>query len=789
MPALKVGAVILGSRRGRRMLLAIIAGVLLSLAIVVITLVSSVGAVATVCQRESEQGVPPSSPTSYVSQEPSGEAVSDIPSDYLSIYRSAAGEYGLDWAVLAAVGKIETDHGRLDAPGVTSGENSWGAGGPMQFLASTWASVGVDGNGDGVKDRYDPEDAIPGAANYLKLEGAPEDYQSALFAYNHAQWYVDDVLAQAEEYRAADEGEAEMAATPATIPTVGLGLTPAYATEAGTVGNPGETVYSEEELGALDLINTYRKNNGLGELQLSDRISSASAYYAHDMAKYDSYGVPEAHITGPSDYYPEGADLVTRMNTEGYSASSYGENIAAGQESAEEVFEAWRNSPPHNAMMLNVGMNVIGIGLVENPQTSYGEFWATNFGSDPDDTTRPVSEAGGESSGTSETEGGSVQGNEKAVFPLPKEFMDSYEDTWGAARGHGGHEGTDMFAPDGTPIYSITSGTVVASSGSDSQGWNELGGWTTMVEASESVGPVRAGDMLYYAHQVEPSPVSPGETVEAGDVIGRVGSTGEGPPGTLLQPASRGQHLHLGWYDPSGARAEAASGAMNPYPLLEWLRESGGIATGNEAAPSAPGVAAAELPSYCTPFVALGLVASPSYAATMGTPVDSPGDGEGASPTSLGSGRAAELLADPNFEASSSAIGDLESGVVDDNLVSVLQAITSRHQIYVSVFKTGHPYGATLPASLGGGYNSHYYGLTADISEVDGKPVAGNGTDPDVLDIGRIVYSIPVGSRPDEVIGPSDWTAELGYDREDGFITDIGFTEAHYDHIHLGQSP
>lgn len=507
------------------------------------------------------------------------------------------------------------------------------------------------------------------------------------------------------------------------------------------------------------------------------------------MAKYDAYGVPEAHITGPSDYYPEGADLVTRMNTEGYSASSYGENIAAGQESAEEVFEAWKNSPPHNAMMLNGEMNVIGIGLVENPQTSYSEFWATNFGSDPDDTTRPVSEDGVAAARTSETEGGSVQGNAKAVFPLPEEFLDSYEDTWGAARGHGGHEGTDMFAPDGTPIYSITSGTVVASSGSDSQGWNELGGWTTMVESSESVGPVRAGDMLYYAHQVEPSPVSPGETVEAGDVIGHVGSTGEGPPGTLLQPASRGQHLHLGWYDPSGSRAEAASGAMNPYPLLEWLKESGGVATGDEAAPSAPGVAAAELPPYCMPFVALGLVASPSYAATTGTPVDSPGDGEEASPTSLGSGSAEELLADPNFEASSSAIGDLEGGVVDENLVSVLQAITARHQIYVSVFKTGHPYGATLPANLGGGYNSHYYGLTADISEVDGKPVAGNGTDSDVLDVGRIVYSIPIGSRPDEVIGPTDWTAELGYDREDGFITDIGFTEAHYDHIHLGQSP
>lgn len=819
--ALKAGVAVLRSRRGRKLLLVLLGGLILSFMLVVITLVSSVGAVTTVCQRESEQGASPSPSTpsapgdpsgsttsNYVSQEPSQEAVADIPSDYLAIYQRSAGEYGLDWAVLAAVGKVETNHGRLDMPGVTSGENSSGAGGPMQFLASTWASVGVDGNGDGMEDRYDPEDAIPGAANYLKLEGAPGDYQSALFAYNNAQWYVDDVLAQAEEYRAAvggisgNGGEGEMVSNSSSgsltlaslVPP--LGMRSAYAATPGTVGDPGETDYSSTEIEALGLINSYRQENGLPALGLSDEISTASARYAHDMAKYDAYRIPEAHITGPSDYYPEGANLTVRMNAEGYEASSYGENIAAGQESASEVFTDWQNSPDHNAMMLNPEMTAVGIGLVENPSTSYGEFWATDFGSEADSTTRTVSEVGGggdNSGGVPVSNGGGeagtqVEGNTRAVFPLPSEYLDSYDDTWGAARNHGGHEGTDMFAPEGTPIHSVTAGTVVSASGSDSEGWNELGGWTTMVEASESIGPVQAGDMLYYAHQVEPSPVQPGQTVEVGDVIGYVGSTGEGSPGTLLQPASRGQHLHLGWYDPSGSRAESASGAMNPYPLLEWLKQSGGTATGDEAAPSAPGVAQADLPGYCLPFVALGLVSSPSYAQTEGAPVDSPGDEEGASPTSLGTGSAEELLSDPNFKASAEAVGDLEGGVLDENLISVLQAVTDRHSIYVSVFKSGHPYGATLPTELGGGYNSHYYGKTADISQVDGKPVAGNGTDPDVLDIGRIVYSVPPGSRPDEVIGPTDWTAELGYSREDGFITDAGFTEAHYDHIHIGQS-
>ncbi|MGB3682574.1 MAG: CAP domain-containing protein, partial [Rubrobacteraceae bacterium] len=568
--AAKAAFEVVRSRRGRRLLLALIGGLALSLALVVVVLLSSVGAVVGSCRTEASQslasgpsgnsespGLSPSSSgsPSFVSQNWSETALSDVPQDYLPIYEKAGKDYGLDAAVIAAVGKIETDHGRYDAPGVSGGENSAGAGGPMQFLASTWVNVGADGNGDGEKDRYDPEDAIAGAANYLKLEGAPEDYNSALLAYNPAQWYVDKVLAQAEKYRGAGGGgsgggEDEIAGgesaneTSTGLATIlfPLAMREAQAAEAsGTVGNPGETDYSSVEIDTLNLINEYREGNGLQALQLSDNISTASAHYAHDMAKYDAYRVPEAHVSGPTDYYFEGAVLTDRMNAEGYYGTRYGENIAGGQAGPQEVFTAWKNSPGHNAMMLNPDMNVIGIGLVENPDTAYGEFWVTNFGSDKDDTTRPVSEASGSGNGADNSggsggeSGGEVQGDSKAVFPLPEDYFDSYEDTWGAARGGGrGHEGTDMFAPDGTPIYSVTAGKVVPVSGSDSEGWNELGGWELMIEATEDVGPVKSGDMLYYAHQVEPSPLKPGDTVEAGDVIGKVGSTGEGPPGTIL---------------------------------------------------------------------------------------------------------------------------------------------------------------------------------------------------------------------------------------------------------------
>jgi hypothetical protein len=138
---------------------------------------------------------------------PSRNALADVPAPFLRLYVAAGREYGLGWQYLAAVGSIESDHGRLRAPGVRAGENFAGAGGPMQFLAGTWASYGVDGDRDGRRDRYDPADAIPGAANYLRASGAPDNWPRALFAYNHAGWYVADVEQRAAAYRGAAQAD------------------------------------------------------------------------------------------------------------------------------------------------------------------------------------------------------------------------------------------------------------------------------------------------------------------------------------------------------------------------------------------------------------------------------------------------------------------------------------------------------------------------------------------------------------------------------------------------------
>ena len=96
--------------------------------------------------------------------------------------------------MLAGINEIET------AFGSNLNISSAGAMGWMQFIPSSWEAYGVDANGDGVRDPYNPEDAIYAAANYLSAAGMPADTYNAIFAYNHADWYVEDVLANAACY-------------------------------------------------------------------------------------------------------------------------------------------------------------------------------------------------------------------------------------------------------------------------------------------------------------------------------------------------------------------------------------------------------------------------------------------------------------------------------------------------------------------------------------------------------------------------------------------------------------
>jgi cell wall-associated NlpC family hydrolase len=147
----------------------------------------------------------------------SAEAANSIPSNYLKWFQKAGLQYNVSWTVLAGIAKVESNDGRTTLPGVNSGSNAFGAAGPMQIgidgaSGNQWGGtathpasevvngVATDEDGDGVASVYDPADAIAGAAKYLVAHGVQQNVASAIFGYNHADWYVEEVLSWASTY-------------------------------------------------------------------------------------------------------------------------------------------------------------------------------------------------------------------------------------------------------------------------------------------------------------------------------------------------------------------------------------------------------------------------------------------------------------------------------------------------------------------------------------------------------------------------------------------------------------
>jgi soluble lytic murein transglycosylase-like protein len=171
-----------------------------------------------------------------------------VPPFLLPIYQAAGTAYGIPWQVLAAINQVETDYGR-DLSVSSAGAEGW-----MQFLPAEWAQYGVDANGDGFKDPYNPADAIFTAARYLKAAGGDTDIRGAVFSYNHSQAYVESVMLRAQL----------LGGTPSELLGAVTGLTearfPVHApshysdgfatTPAGGAGAPkalvGTTIYSQQ---------------------------------------------------------------------------------------------------------------------------------------------------------------------------------------------------------------------------------------------------------------------------------------------------------------------------------------------------------------------------------------------------------------------------------------------------------------------------------------------------------------------------------------------------------------
>lgn len=120
--------------------------------------------------------------------------------DFLEHYKKAEELYNVDWFVLAAIHKIETQYSSIDNMISVAG-----AIGHMQFMPATFAAYGVDGNGDGIKSAWNISDAIHSAANYLSESGYSTDQRKAIWHYNHADWYVNDVINLANSIKAENE--------------------------------------------------------------------------------------------------------------------------------------------------------------------------------------------------------------------------------------------------------------------------------------------------------------------------------------------------------------------------------------------------------------------------------------------------------------------------------------------------------------------------------------------------------------------------------------------------------
>lgn len=159
------------------------------------------------------------------------------------------------------------------------------------------------------------------------------------------------------------------------------------------LGAPAQArTYDSEELRFLELLNNYRAQHALAPLLASDTAAEAAARHSLDMGSYGFF----SHTTERSSFFPVGSQPWDRMRLTGYPRTApQGENIAAGRRTADEVFNAWRDSAPHRANLLNPDFRVVGIARREVASSQYRVFWTADFGSTVDPSAHGIVTASG----------------------------------------------------------------------------------------------------------------------------------------------------------------------------------------------------------------------------------------------------------------------------------------------------------------------------------------------------------------------------------------------------------
>lgn len=134
--------------------------------------------------------------------------------------------------------------------------------------------------------------------------------------------------------------------------------------------------YNSQEIAFVKLLNDYRVANGQQPVLVSDRLTLASRRHASDMAKYTFF----SHTTRASDWFPIDSQPWDRMRFCGYYSPKEGENLAAGQATAQLLFNAWKSSSAHNGVMLDPGFKVVGIEFLTVVGSVYPYYWVADFG-------------------------------------------------------------------------------------------------------------------------------------------------------------------------------------------------------------------------------------------------------------------------------------------------------------------------------------------------------------------------------------------------------------------------
>ena len=617
----------------------------------------------------------------------------EIPPFLLPIYQACGTQYDIPWQVLASINKIES------AFGTNLNVSTAGAMGWMQFIPSTWATYGVDANGDGRKDPYNPVDAICAAARYLKAAGGGTNLYNAIFAYNHADWYVQEVLTYARSYGklpeelvgsltgltegahfpvAADARYTDAISTKAAErqarPTPGAAAHNAAQVVGSAPGRTGIDIYSKPDAPVVAVNDGEIKAMGSSP-QLGRYIVLQDAYgnrytYGQLGEIVRNYPVPKPQpltaedfklITPTEDKKPTGPATKTTVKDNALNtAAKPGRSESEGPGTKPGGAGTGAGSPT----TAGSGQGVPGAGA---PDYATGQATAPATGA-PADAGAPTSAGGGVGpsgqSGTTGTAGApsgeQPQESEGAKHP-PKVIKPSVVVPSGAGPaptdtgGKGGEERQRTYALPSRPHVEKVTGAGTAISGT--------AGYATFNNYYNDV-------YAYDSSKATLKPLRVGSRVIGGTVLGKVGDSGGARVSFAIRPAGK------------------KTPAIDPKPILDgWkLLEATAIyrATGK---------------NLMTANLGVGGVLLLSKEALQ-----------------------RRVLNDPRLSIYSCGRADIASGQIDRRLLAAMEYLVEKgFRLTITSLKCGHGF---LTSS--GNVSEHSSGDAMDIALINGVPVTGH---------------------------------------------------------------